>query len=387
MTIHSIERATAKPGVAIPGTGVTLDSLFSGKTSGQPPGATRELRVQIISQGGIPRWVLPANTQRAVTVLRSWKPYKVKSRLKWSAIVGACRLNALSALPGITREIAHYDPSYWGRFLPGFRDSWEMVAYIGNIFPTRKALIFFVDENASVQAVAKVPIYPAAKSAILNEAKILTKLEHRLVVPRVLFSDEEQGIAAQSWMEGANVSRKLGEEHLEVLSAFASETAWVRLSDTRGELEDQVALLRGVDSELLKRALLLLETPEEMRACVEHGDFAPWNFRRLADGQLTLIDWEWAVEDGFPWQDVCRYFYLQDFLFREGSNVWKVLRTNPLLQEYCRRYELSTEAVVGLTVRYLVRYLCEEHAEGNHDRVEYATRKIREILDSQSPSV
>jgi hypothetical protein len=257
-----------------------------------------------------------------------------------------------------------------------------MVAYIGNIFPTRKALIFFVDANANVQAVTKVPIYPAAKAAILNEAKILTKLQERLALPKVLFSDEEQGIAAQSWMQGANVSRRFGEEHLEVLSELASETAHVRLSDCREELEERVARLTGVDSELFKRALSLLEAPDEMSACIEHGDFAPWNFRRLADGPLTLIDWEWAVEKGFPWQDVCRYFYLQDFLFREGADVWKILRTNPLLKEYCRRFELPGAAVRGLTIRYLVRYLCEEHAEGNHDRVDYATHKIREVLDS-----
>ncbi len=365
-------------------TAPALDSIFSGLAAERLPGEPAELRVRIISQAGVPRWVLPDNARRAVTVLKSWKPYSAKSRLQWSAIVASCRLNALAALPGVGREVLHCDLSYWRRWLPGFSDSWAMAAYIGSPSPTRKAILFFVDEDAGVQAVAKVPINPAARAAILNEANILTKLQSRLPLPRVLFLDEGEGIAAQSWVGGVNVSRSFGAEHLKLLTCFASESTRIRLSDSREQLEDRVASVdSSVDSSLLSDALLSLEVRDELRACVEHGDFAPWNLRRLADGRLALIDWEWAVEEGLPWQDVCRYFYMQDYLFRESADVWKILMTNPLLEEYRRHFELSPEAVRGLTVRYLLRYLCEEHAEGNRARTEYAARKIREVLDSR----
>ena len=378
MIANITESQNQEHGVKIPGTGVTLDSIFSGHL----PGGTAARRVQIISQGGVPRWVLPENTRRAVTVLKSWRPYKATSRLQWNAIVASCRLNALTALPRVTRETLNCDSSYWRRHLPGFSDAWEMVAYVGNPFPTRKALLFFVDEQAKVRGVAKVPIYAAAKMAILNEARILAKLWDRLPLPQVIFCDEEQGIAAQSWIEGVNISRRFSEEHLELLTGFASENGRVRLSDCRQELEERFAPLGCIDSELLKRALSLLEVRDELRSCVEHGDFVPWNLRRLADGRLTLIDWEWAVEAGFPWQDVCRYFYLQDFLFREAADVWKTMMSHPLLEQYRREFGLSYEAVRGLTIRYLLRYLREEHAEGNQDRVEYAAKKIREVVDS-----
>ncbi|MGC1363002.1 MAG: hypothetical protein WA826_17665, partial [Silvibacterium sp.] len=218
-----------------------LDSIFSGLAAECLPGEQAELRVRIISQAGVPRWVLPENTRRAVTVLKSWKPYSAKSRLKWSAIVTSCRLNALAALPGVGREVLHCDLSYWRRWLAGFSDSWAMVAYIGNPSPTRKAILFFVDEEARVQAVAKVPISRAARTAILNEANILTKLQSRLPLPRVLFLDEGEGIAAQSWMGGVNVSRSFGAEHLKLLTCFASESARIRLSDSREQLEERVA--------------------------------------------------------------------------------------------------------------------------------------------------
>jgi Phosphotransferase enzyme family len=378
MTANIAEHPGKKHGLEIPGTGVTLDSIFSGHSAVESAG----LRVQIISQNGVPRWVLPEDTRRAITVLKSWKPYKAKSRLQWSAVVAACRLNALAKLPGVRRETLQSDLSYWRKHLPGFSDSLEIVAYVGNPFPTRKALLFFIDEQAKVRGVAKTPIYAAARTAILSEARILTRLRDRLPVPRVLFYDEGQGIAAQSWMEGVNVSRRFGEEHLELLTGFASENARTRLSDCREEFEGRIASLRPIDSELMKRALSLLDVQDELRACVEHGDFVPWNLRRLADGRLTLIDWEWAVEEGFPWQDVCRYFYLQDYLFREGGDVWKTMMSNPLLRQYRREFELSYEAVRGLTTRFLLRYLCEEQAEGNQERVEYAMQKIREVVEA-----
>ena len=382
MTTLKTEPSIKTSGVEIPGTETTLDSIFSGVPASVASEGTADLSVFVISQNGVPRWVIPENARRATRVLTSWKPYRLKSRAQWSAIVTACRLNMLGALHGVRRQTLRFDPAYWSRRIPGFSNSWSIVAYIGNPFPTRKALLFFVDKDARVQAVIKTPIYPAAKAAILNEANILAKLRDRLPLPQVLFVDEQEGIAGQSWVEGLSLPRMFRAEHLELLTRLASETVRVRLSDWREPLADRIVRTRPpVDSTLLERALSLLDLRDEMKSCVEHGDFTPWNLRRLQDGRLTLIDWEWAVEAGLPWQDVCRYFYLQDYLFREGANVWTVLMNNPLLAEYRLRLKLQPEMVRGLTARFLLRFLCDEHEEGNRDKMEYAARKLDEIFD------
>lgn len=42
----------------------------------------------------------------------------------------------------------------------------------------------------------------------------------------------------------------------------------------------------------------------------QHGDFAPWNVLRRADGTLTAIDWEYGSVEGFPHLDAA-YYLLQ----------------------------------------------------------------------------
>lgn len=382
MTIHA-EQQLEERKAPIPGTDVSLESIFSGHPATGRTSHLSGLPVHIISHGGVPRWVLPGDTRRALSVLRSWKPYKVTSRAQWGAIVGACRLNALSMLPGVTRETLRCDLSYWRLELSGFSDSWSIVAYIGNPSPTRKTLMFFTDERGKVQAVGKVPIRAEAKAAILNEARVLRKVRDRFPVAEVLFSDEVQGIAAQTWMKGDNVPLEFSAERLDLLTSFGNGNGSVRLSDCREELESQATSLDlPIGPSVLRRALAMLNVRDELRTCLEHGDFVPWNMRRLKDGRLTLIDWEWAVEDGFPWQDVCHYFYLQDYLFQKRADVWRILTTHPLLNEYRRRFGLSPEAVRGLTIRYLLRYMCAEYAEGDADKVEFAARKIKELVEA-----
>lgn len=382
MTSHA-EQQVEERKASIPGADVSLESIFSGHPADGCLGEVSDLPVRIILHGGVPRWVLPDDTRRALSVLRSWKPYKVTSRLQWSAIVGASRLNALSVFPGVTRKTLRCDLSYWREQILGFSGSWSVVAYIGNPSPTRKTLMFFIDDQGKVQAVGKVPIRAEAKASILNEAKVLRQVRDRFPVAEVLFMDEEQGIAAQSWMEGDNVPLEFSAERLELLTSFISENGSVRLSRCREQLEKETASLDlPIDPSILRRALALLEVREELKTCLEHGDFVPWNMRRLKDGRLILIDWEWAVEEGFPWQDICHYFYLQDYLFQKKANVWRILTTHPLLSEYRRRLGLSSESVRGLTIRYLLRYMCVEYAEGDTDKVEFAARKMREVVEA-----
>ena len=359
---------------------VALELLYIGNIAENDVNANQR-PVHIIPQMGVPRWILPNNPSRALTVLTSWKPYSLRSFAQWKVILTVCRIGALAAMPGMLKGILRSDHAYWHALLPDYSEAWDATIYVGHPSSTRKAIMFFVDKRARVKAVAKIPISLTAKTAILNEASILRFLGHRLPLPEVLFTDQIEGIAGQSWMEGVHVSSNFRSEHLHLLSCLVYEGAEVCLSDYRdplaAELESQNV---SMDALLQKRALSLLERNESLPAFTEHRDCVPWNMRRLIDGQLTLIDWEWAIQQGLPWQDICRYFYMQDYLFKKSADVWEILRGHALLAEYRRRFGLSLAAVQGLTMHYLIRSFCENHSEGNLDRAAYMERKIREVL-------
>ena len=69
----------------------------------------------------------------------------------------------------------------------------------------------------------------------------------------------------------------------------------------------------------------------------------PGTSSACADGRLTLLDWEWAVEKSLPWQDMCRYFYIQDVLFHgPGTSLGKTLTTDPLIQEYMQKFAIPS---------------------------------------------
>lgn len=345
-------------------------------------------RYTVIPQGQEPRWVIVGSPRRALPVLGSWRPFKLKSRLQWQAILAVSRLGMLSRLPGVLQAETEMDATYWAHRL-GFADDWQIVFHLGNPSHTRKVIAFFLDKRSEVRAVAKLPLTEAAGGAILNEAAILEHLQARSPVPRVLFSDLDRGIAAQSFLHGAPTSRRLTAKHIDLLASLAETNATVRLSDFHDSFAtwtsrgiSQLAL--PLSQESVARALKFLEDTTELPAFVEHRDFAPWNVKRLPNGELTLIDWEWAERGSLPWQDVCRFFYMQDQLFHGSGEVWSTLTTHPLLEGYLRRFEIPRGVLPGLTIHYLLRNLCLDLSNGEHDTAPYLVRQLERVLSGSS---
>jgi hypothetical protein len=274
------------------------------------------------------------------------------------------------------------DSSYWHRWLAGFSDEWEVVVYLGWPSHTRKAIAFFVDKSSSVKAVAKVPLYAAATAAILNEAVLSRRLRSKRILPQILFADEERGIAAQTWVQGKAVSRTLCNEHIDLLSRLINEGASTRLCDYRDPIASCIdSLDLPLETPMRKRALYLLENTRKLPVFIEHRDFTPWNLRRLPDKSLTLVDWEWAVERGLPWQDICHFFYIQDYVFKGSGRVWETLVTNPLLRTYMHRFGIPSEVLPGLTLHYLIRTLCLDWVNAQSEKARYTIGRIRALLE------
>ena len=344
--------------------------------------------VHVIPQGNEPRWIIIGHSRDAAPVFRSWRPFKVGTRLRWSAVVGASSLGVLSRLPGVISTRASIDLSYWQRALPGFKDNWAPVLYVGNPSHTRKVTVFFVArEDHTFKAVARIPLHALSRQAILNEAAILEQLRGADYLPASLFQDLQRGIAAQSWLLGEPVSRTLTPAHMELLSRFAVPGATIRVSDQREAIARE---LNGADlpydREVLSRAQELLDYDQSLPAFIEHRDFAPWNLKRLPSGRTGAIDWEWAVTRGLPCQDVFRFFYIQDALFHGPGDAWQVLNRHPLVRQYYSRFAVPPGALTSLAMHYLLRVLAMDWQGGNRFLARYAFQQIETLLKLEANS-
>lgn len=340
-----------------------------------------ELPVQVIPQGNEPRWVVIGNSRMATPVFRSWRPFKVSTRLRWSAVIGASSLGALSRLPGVITSRNSIDLSYWRRLLPGFEDDWHQVLHIGNPSYTRKVTVFFVGADGQFKAVAKVPLRNDSAQAILNESEILRSLDGANYLPACLFQDPQRGVAAQSWLEGDPVSRELKPAHLDLLARFAVSGGTTRVSELRASISAE--LDKGdlpFDRGILARAQEFLDYDEPLPAFIEHRDFAPWNLKRLPDGRTGAIDWEWAVLRSLPCQDIFRYFYIQDALFHGPGDVLKRLTSDPLILAHFRQFGIPPDALSALAMFYQLRVLAMDWKGGNTRLAEYAFEQIKCLL-------
>lgn len=368
--------------------GDVLRSVFSSEKTNGTSGHREECDIHVIPQGDEPRWIIVGSPKLALPVLRSWAPWKLTSRLRWGAVQTAANLDVLSRVPGVENSSARIDTSYWRASLPqSFPENWSAVIHVGSLSHTRKSILFLIDNGEHVVWAAKSPLVAGSAEAILNEGAMLDLLRQFECVPKVLFRDRARGVVTQSWLEGRPVSRGFTHAHLELLSSLACGHGERKVSEYRAEISsDMDASDFPFDRSVLMRGLEFLDYDVALPRFVEHRDFAPWNLKWIRESVLGLLDWEWAVPDGLPWQDICRYFYLDDVHFNGAGQVWAGLTSNPLLSRYRKKFEIPPEAIAPLTMQYLLRELLMEWNGGNHWLAEYAYKQVQALLEAAVPA-
>ena len=259
------------------------------------------------------RWLLPAGEAQIGQVLASWTPYRIGSRLVWAAARTATRIGCVDALPGVIEiEVTGASRAQWESM--GWRWSGTPLAviYVGTPGPRRKAVVHLVErESARCRAVVKVPLAEEAKAAILHEGDVLRTLEVERYerAPKLLHVDRERAITTQTFVEGRPGSRRLGTEHWRLLRSLLLPAQTTSLAAHAKEWAQEAGSAAG------ETAVLTDHSP--LPACWVHGDFTPWNIRRLADGECALLDWELARCKGLPLMDAFHFLHMQDFLFGE----------------------------------------------------------------------
>ena len=139
------------------------------------------------------------------------------------------------------------------------------------------------------------------------------------LAPRVLFIDHGRGRAVQEVVLGLPGGRRFKPAYLRWLAGLPREGATTSLSTHVARLTEEVSCL-SAECEKAEDILAHLERvngPHELPAVWVHGDFAPWNLRRMGGEKVTVIDWEDASPDGPPLYDLVHFYLIQDFLFGE----------------------------------------------------------------------
>jgi hypothetical protein len=267
-------------------------------------------------------------------------------------------------------------------------------AYVGLLKgapgPRAKLTLKIMDARGKGLAYARIADSPAAVEALRREAQVLAaagRLESSL--PKVIAEGEYSGPGDYFIVESAGpecpAEAALVERHFAFLARLlaAGTVPWHAVVD---QLEEDVEHLMcepdrpGVLSDAMR---FLRKVPgPAIRACIEHGDFVPWNIRSGKDGALFVLDWEHARRDGWAWLDALHFCYQTEALVRRRgpAQVLDALRAvffQPAAREYARLYPVTEEHARALIAVYLLRMLAVGASEGYEATAHQQTMRCR----------
>jgi hypothetical protein len=295
---------------------------------------------------GEPRWILPHDREYGWPFLQEWYPYDFSSRLKWHCLMAAYRGKGLRYVPGVVPlKVIVPEKSNWEHLGWYSINQPVPVIYVGSPGRSRKAVLGLIDsQERKVASIGKVPLGPSAGLAINREVDILEDLakEKPGRAPRTLFVDRGNGISVQEFFSGSPTGRHLTERHVEFLADLVIPGETISLREVAEDLERQINTLEDIDPKartVLERVLEEIDDPSPLSAVWEHGDFTPWNIKKVTNGSLRTVDWEASSRRRLPLFDLIFFQTMQVFLFGENELFPKPFRRT--LNRYVDRLNIS----------------------------------------------
>ncbi len=271
----------------------------------------------VLPAEGEPRWLLPQSCRNVDSVLSSWSPYRISSRVKWQAIRAAHRIGVSRWLPNSrTAEITSAARIDWRRL--GWNGSRQPlpVIYVGTPGVSRKAVVHLVNSDTGhCDAIVKVPLAAGARQAILREAHMLASLaeEKYPAAPHLIHVDHGRSVSTQTFVPGISGERRFGAQCANLLRSLMLKDETTTIAQHAEALQESAAW--DSQPEIRSAVLSELDDTHLLPACWIHGDFAPWNIKQQPGQELLLIDWEDARRGGLPLQDFFHFLHMQDYLF------------------------------------------------------------------------
>jgi hypothetical protein len=273
------------------------------------------------------RWILPHASEDASEILRRAPPYRATSRIAWSLLLTAYRLDLLHRMPRVEPLLISWDGEDWSHLGWSSNQAPKVTLYVGTPGPLRKVIVFMGGGGRSREMVSKVPLGPGANDAILHEAAILRRLERNKpgMAPRLEFVDERAGVATSEALGGTRWGLRLDSGLVDWLRRLLLPGQRTSIRAQAALLRKRLEQLRHPSSTSNPMIARLLEKTERLTngdplpAAWVHGDFAPWNILKGANGQIHAVDWEWSEPEGLPGLDAIHFAARVVDLFHRGT--------------------------------------------------------------------
>ncbi|MGA3134376.1 MAG: phosphotransferase [Terracidiphilus sp.] len=334
-----------------------------------------------------PRWLVPAVSRGAASVLSAWRPYSLTGKVKWLAIRMAALAGIVRLFPSVSSlTIPRTSSRRWFERCGIAGQAGEMVVMVGNPSPDRKLTVFLLDAAHHIAAVLKVGLTPGGRLSVIHEAEVLRELERYCWAPDLLAVLPDLGAAAQEYVRGVLPERGFRPEYLDLLCRLPQSGASLNLTDLAGAMERR---LRPFADELdraapglLGRCLSCLDLDKDMPTILAHGDFAPWNIRKTSDSGYVLIDWEWADFAGLPMHDLLHFHFSESRLLDRGRGGYAAIQKKPVFKEYLTRMGLDTEPLPRLAIAYLLERLESYFKYRDSAAISYTLNQLGAVIDS-----
>jgi hypothetical protein len=362
------------------------NTLFS---SGE--GNRTNLELRQLRKGGRPFLLLPIQSTAAATTLELYPAQTASARTLKSLLRFLIRIGLSIGTERVSLPLSPQNG--FVKFLtaqcssPGQLPQFGVLA--GNpAHDTQRFIILLFDRNQHPVSIVKAGLSEPAKALIEKEQQFLSSISPNAIgIPklRAPFADERVKAFALNFAEGESPRSQDLEKLSIVLISWISNIK-IALCETAAwqQLENGLRLVPAYPA-------LRQLGDRNIRACIQHGDFAPWNIKAARNGSWTVLDWERGALNGIPGWDWFHYI-IQTTILVEHKSVHEIAsRIEALLQsETFKNYskqsgvsEIERELVIAYLIHLIEVIKPAEGLEAN--RALLTTLSLRWFKDWPTP--
>jgi hypothetical protein len=330
-----------------------------------------------------PRWVLPLeNSAVARHGLDLYAPSSTIGKIYRRLLQFATRFAPLLGSRRVNLDMRH--PTALALYINEFSQGAPIYIAIscGTNWARRKTTFQLMNAQGVAKAYLKVANVRLARVALKREAEMLELLAqtgsvHVCSVPQLIaFGEKDQNLVltqrAGPRFSSGNI---FSNAHWTFLCTLVNNGVQNYPNDfirSRNLIERATAVAQSVnqnDAVIIKESLqfLLSIAPKQIKTCLEHGDFAPWNIRhqnKLKTSPIFVFDWEQGCESGVPVFDVLHFIIQVECLVHKNKEAriyesLNALKRNGQFQSYLLHAAIDEETLIAIKIGYLLHAIID----------------------------